>query len=192
MKYTFFSTLIITSLLFLGSCTSEQRSQASESDSASMELHQGDQGISELQSRGDSTFVMNIARLGLAELAAAELALERVQNPELTHYAADMISAQRRGNAELKALAMDKGIHYPQDLDIEHRKILETLKTKTAEAFNMAYIDISQNHMQQAIGYLQDAAQSLEDNDLRNYATKTHEEFKVLLQKVKDVHEQLN
>lgn len=187
---TFFSFLFIIITACTASCTSEQRSSASESDSAAMELHQGDQGVSELQSQGDSTFVLNLGRIGLAEFKAAELALERANDQKLAQYAAEMANSQKVRNAKLRSLSLSKGISFPNDLDIEHQKILETLRSKRSKEFRIAYLDISKNHLQQAVSYLQEASQSLEDNDLRIYATRTLQELKVLLQQVSDLFEE--
>lgn len=88
----------------------------------------------------DRIFLAESAALGLAEVAAARLALERAADPKVKDFARHMIREHEQTNEELDRIAADKGIAIVPEARGKPSDDLERLKRLSGEEFDSFYV----------------------------------------------------
>ena len=121
----------------------------------------------------DRAFVEKAARIGMAEVQLATNVSNRAQTQEVRSYAAQMIAEHNRSNQELTALAAQKGIDPPADLDAEKKALDAQLAQLNGPALDKAYMEAMVKDHAAAVTEFQTASQQLADADLRAWAAKT-------------------
>jgi len=86
-------------------------------------------------------FVQAVAQAGMTEVEAARIALEISKNDAVRGFAQKMITDHQAANEQLAAIARSKSIQVPAQLDAEHAKTLQGLRSKSARQFDAAYAD---------------------------------------------------
>ncbi|MCU0757857.1 MAG: DUF4142 domain-containing protein [Steroidobacteraceae bacterium] len=118
-------------------------------------------------------FAMQAAEGGMAEVQLSELARKQAGSAEVREFAERMIADHGKANAELKAIAKQKGITLPKDLNAEHRATLKSLQDKKGAEFDEAYMAAMKKDHVKTIALLQAAnGPSFEDAALKAFASK--------------------
>jgi putative membrane protein len=92
------------------------------------------------QTPSDRTFVVNAAKAGLAEVELGRLAARVASSDQVKQFAQRMVDDHSKGNEELKALAQQKNITLPTDLDPQDKALHDRLSKLTGEAFDGEYM----------------------------------------------------
>ena len=121
----------------------------------------------------DTLFVRKAAIGGLAEVQSAELAKTKASSAEVKSFAEHMISDHGKANDELAALAKEKGITVPTELDNAHQAKLDKLKGLSGDAFDKEYVKQQRMDHAATLKLLQDEAKNGKDPDLKSFAAKT-------------------
>lgn len=121
----------------------------------------------------DREFVQKAARAGMAEVQLATNIVNRAQTQEVRSYAQQMLVDHNRSNQELTALAAQKGIDPPADLDPEHKALDAELAKLTGPALDRAYMEAMVKDHAKVAAEFERAAQQLADPDLKAWAAKT-------------------
>ena len=119
----------------------------------------------------DNRFFKNITEATLTEDQSSQLALAQSQNPSLKKYAQQMIDDHMAGNSRVMEVAAQKQVVVPKDLDPDHQKMIDDLKTKTGTDFDKAYIDLQVSAHQQLIDAATDEQSNGSDPDVRKLAS---------------------
>ena len=119
-----------------------------------------------------TTFVQRAAQDGMTEVELGKVALEKSSNEQVREFAQRMVTDHGKANAELAALAKQKGIDAPKKLDAEHMGMVKKLASKTGEAFDTEYSRHMNMDHSKAIELFEAASES-QDKDFAGFAKKT-------------------
>lgn len=142
---------------------------AIEQNENRLDNQQGNTGDKE----DDAEFAVKAADSGLAEVNASKVAQEKAQDQRVKDFAAMMIGDHTKANEELKALASSKNITLPNAPGEPHVKNVADLNSYTGADFDKEYMDLMVDDHQKAVNLFEDAAEDVEDPDLRAFAAKT-------------------
>lgn len=88
----------------------------------------------------DQRIVASMARANMAEIEAAKLALTNSQNAEVKAYAQQMIDDHTRALNDVTALAQNKGVTLPTEVDAQHKAMAAKLSKLKGDAFDKTYM----------------------------------------------------
>jgi putative membrane protein len=118
------------------------------------------------------TFVEKAAQDGMTEVELGKVALEKSRNPEVRNFALRMVEDHGKANRELAALAKQKGIDAPKELDAEHQPMVKNLEAKDGASFDSEYSHHMNMDHSKAIS-LFEAASNSPDKEFASFAKKT-------------------
>jgi putative membrane protein len=124
-------------------------------------------------SDADRTFADTAARMGMAEVQLATNVSNRAQTQEVRSFAQRMITDHNRSNQELTALAAQKRIDPPADLDPKHKELDTRLASLTGPELDRAYMQAMVEDHATAVAAFESAAAQVTDPDLKAFAAKT-------------------
>jgi putative membrane protein len=120
----------------------------------------------------DRQFVLEAAQGGMAEVALAQLALQRSKNNAVRQYAQRMIKEHTLANQELMQLAKQKQIAPPTTLG-KYEAVRAQLSQLSGQAFDQAYLnDAGVNSHMENLAVHRRQAQLGRDPELKAYAAK--------------------
>ena len=119
-----------------------------------------------------AAFVKKAAQDGMTEVAAAEVALAKSQDPSVRSFAERMVTDHGKANKELESIAKSKGLDVPKELDAEHQAMVDALSAKSGAEFDREYSQHMNMDHNKAIS-LFEAASRTSDADLAGFAQKT-------------------
>ena len=119
-------------------------------------------------------FATQAAEGGLAEVQLSQLARQQASSAEVRQFAERMLEDHTKANAELQAIAKQKGMTLPRTLNEEHVSTMKTLQTKTGAEFDAAYMAAMKKDHVKTIALFQAAnGPSFDDAALKAFASKT-------------------
>jgi putative membrane protein len=118
----------------------------------------------------DERFAREASLAGLFDLKAAELALERANDPDVRKLAREIVEAQTLANARLQAFAPTA---VASDLTGEHAARLERLRQAKADEFDATFLAAQSEAYARSVAMFEDYASSGADETLRAYASET-------------------
>lgn len=125
-------------------------------------------------SAADKKAVNDMALANMAEVETGKLALSKSQNAEVKTFAQQMIDDHGKALNEVQALAQQKGVTLPTELDAKHKAIAARLEKLNGEEFDRAYMkmvgvtDHKQTHRK-----LEKDAKKAKDPEVKALALKT-------------------
>ena len=121
----------------------------------------------------DKEFVVKAGMVGLYEVQAGNVALQKAQSAEVKAFAQRMVTDHTRANQELSELATAKGLVLPTELDGEMESAVEHLSGMSGAAFDKAYMQHMIPDHEKTIGEFDRASTMSTDADLKAWAQKT-------------------
>jgi len=97
------------------------------------------QGAGNRAAVNDALFAAAAADGGLTEVTISQLGQQKATDPELKRFSEQMIEEHTRMNAELKALAAQKGIALPQTPDFRSQFCAQSLAGLSGAEFDKCY-----------------------------------------------------
>ncbi len=119
-----------------------------------------------------ATFVKKAAMAGMTEVELGKLALEQSQDDNVRKFAERMVKDHGKANTELAAIAQKKGLEVPQQLDAEHKAMVQQMSGKSGTGFDAAYAQHMSADHAKAVTLFEGGSQS-SDADLSAFAKKT-------------------
>ncbi|MBV8819044.1 MAG: DUF4142 domain-containing protein [Acidobacteriaceae bacterium] len=138
----------------------------------------------------DSAFMMKAAQGGLAEVQLANLAQQHATNPAVKTFAQHMIDDHTKANDELKALASQKSVTLPTDLDAKDQASMDKLSKLNGAAFDKAYMKNMVMDHKKTVAEFQKESNSGKDPDVKAWASKTLPTLQNHLQMAMDTEQQ--
>lgn len=136
----------------------------------------------------DAKFMTTAAAGGLAEVAAARVALERASSDAVKQYAQKMIDDHTANNAELQQLAASKGVALPTSTDPKHQAELDKLSKLSGAQFDAEYVKNSGVKDHEAMEKLMTKESGRgKDADAKAFAAKTLPAVRSHLQMARDL-----
>ena len=124
-------------------------------------------------SAGDKEFMMKAAIGGMAEVMMGQMASAKATDAGVKAFGNRMVTDHSKANDELKALAAQKGMSLPTDVDAEHKDKSDKMSQKSGKDFDKAYMDDMVKDHEKDVAEFQKASQSAADADLKAWAAKT-------------------
>ena len=132
------------------------------------------QGTPSAKSPGaDAVFMRRAAMDGLAEVEHGRLATQNGSAAEVKQFGQRMVDDHSKAGDELKALAAQKHLTLPIELDQKHRAMQDRLAKLKGEAFDRAYVSHMVMAHQQAVTLFQGEAKAGKDAEAKAWAAKT-------------------
>jgi putative membrane protein len=121
----------------------------------------------------DKTFMMKAAAGGMAEVELGRLATEKASSADVKQFGQRMVDDHSKANDELKALASQKSVTLPTDLDAKHKATKDRLSKLSGDAFDKAYMaDMVADHNEDVAEFAR-VSKSAKDADVKAFAAKT-------------------
>jgi putative membrane protein len=121
----------------------------------------------------DETFVMNVAKDGMAEVELGKLASDKASSDEVKKFAQRMVADHSKANDELKGIAQSKNIAWPSELDPKAKATRDRLEKLSGAAFDRAYIQEMVTGHRKAVAAFKTESTSGNDPDVKAWAAKT-------------------
>lgn len=121
-------------------------------------------------SPADKMFLVSLGASNKAEIAAAQLALDKSQNPQVQQYARQMISDHRQAEQQLQALAKQKDVDIDAEIPQDLRSASNELGKLSGSNFDRQYFAVNHAAHLKTVAGVQHAAQYADDPDIRSLA----------------------
>jgi len=122
-------------------------------------------------SEQDKKFVQDAAKGGMMEVHMGQMGMEKGMSSGVKAFSQHLVNDHKAANAELTALAKQKGVMIPGD-DAQMAASMP-FASKTGEDFDKAFARAAVDDHQKDIAEFEKEASSGTDRDLKNWATKT-------------------
>jgi len=124
-------------------------------------------------SKHDLTFMKEAAVGGMTEVELGNVAQQNAKHEDVKEFGARMVQDHGKANDELQAIAQQKNVELPKQLDAKHAQTRDKLTRLQGGEFDRAYMrEMVQDHAADLKKFRQ-AAQTLTDPDLKQFAAKT-------------------
>jgi putative membrane protein len=122
------------------------------------------------QASSDTEFATQAAQSSIAEVARAQMALQKASNEEVKQYAQKIIDDHTNANNQLKDLAAQKGMTLPTEISAEHKAIADRLSGLSGAGFDSEYMTVEVRDHEKAVDLFQNEAQNGADQELKSWA----------------------
>ena len=121
----------------------------------------------------DEKFVMNTAKGGMAEVELGKLAVTKASKDEVKKFGQMMVDDHSKASDELKAVAQQKNISWPTEIDVKEKALRDRLSKLSGEAFDRAYMDAMVNGHRKVANEFKVEVRAGKDADVKAWAGKT-------------------
>jgi len=121
----------------------------------------------------DQEFVVAASAAGLAEVNLSTLALDRATKADVKEFAKHMVDDHTKNNTELLQIANTKRLLPAPKMDAKHQALADDLSKLKGAEFDRAYMKAMVKDHEDAVVLFGAAHISVEDKDLKAYASKT-------------------
>ena len=125
------------------------------------------------QASNQDRFWAEAAQGGMAEVALANLALQKSQNEQVKAFAQKVVDDHTMANNELKALAAGKNVTLPMEVTAKQTAMMDKLSGKSGADFDKEFIKTMVKDHEKMIKLFERQAESGTDADVKAFATKT-------------------
>ena len=135
----------------------------------------------------DKVFIMKAAQGGMAEVVLGSMAAQQGTDAGVKSFGTRMTNDHGKANDELKALATNKGLALPTELDAEAKKTQDELSKKVGMDFDKAYMDAMVKDHEKDVAEFQKESTSAQDPDLKAWVSKTLPTLQDHLKQAKEI-----
>ncbi len=167
------ATAFVAAALAAFGITSASAAQSSDGSQKQSGTSSSSSSTSSKASEGGRTFAQSAAAVGMAEVASGKLASEMAQSKEVREFAKKMVEEHEKANEKLARIASEMGIEVPKKLDSAALAKLGSLKSKSGEDFDQAYMLQQVADHRKAIAMFEKQSQSGADSALKTFASNT-------------------
>jgi putative membrane protein len=118
-------------------------------------------------------FVQRAAASDSFEIQTGNLALQKSTMTEVREFAQEIINDHTASSQELMSLAQQKNIQMPTTLPEDKQNKVNRLSGLSGTEFDKAFSDEQEEAHEEAVELYEQAAEDLEDADLRAFAQRT-------------------
>jgi putative membrane protein len=130
---------------------------------------------------GDNNYFKTISLSNMTEIDSSKLALTQSQNADVKQFAQHMIDDHTNAANQVAALAAQKGVVLPTQLDSMHQSLIDDLTSKSGSDFDKAYIDLQVKAHNQTIAADQSEANNGLDPQVKQLANSLLDTLKMHL-----------
>jgi putative membrane protein len=132
----------------------------------------------------DQDFILAAAQGGMTEVKLGNLAAQNGTRADVKEFGQMMVNDHSAINGDLKALAAQKGVTLPENLDAKHQEMVDKLTALSGSAFDNAYVaDMIKGHKMDAKAFKVEAA-ATQDADIKSFVDKSLPVVQMHLQRI--------
>lgn len=139
----------------------------------------------------EKDFMNKAAQSNMAEIQAAQMALQKTQNPQIKQFAQKMIDDHTKAGNELKDLAAKNNVTLPTDVNADQKEMMNDLSKLSGKDFDSKYMDGQVDAHQKAVDLFQDEVDKGREADTKAFATKTLPTLKQHLEMAKSIDDKM-
>ncbi len=118
----------------------------------------------------DCEFVMEARKGGLTEVELGKLGIAHAEDERVRDLAKHLMHEHHRANRQLVALAKNKNLEIPTEIDAERQALIDRLGDLGRDDFEREYMKaVLKDHLR-SISIFQQESQTGEDRELRDFA----------------------
>jgi putative membrane protein len=139
----------------------------------------------------DRDFARRAAIADMAEIELANLAKQKAKTDAVREYAEHLLTDHQQSSEKLKALAAQKNIALPKDLDSVHKAKRDKLAALDGPEFEKAYIDGMIKDHRRVLQEFQTEAKKTKDAEFKAFASEIEPKLRQHLdhaQKLQEKH----
>jgi putative membrane protein len=121
----------------------------------------------------DHTFVTKVAEGGMAEVKLGQLAADKATSEDVKKFGQRMVTDHSKANDELKALAQQKSITLPTDLNAKDKATYDRFSKLSGAEFDRAYMQHMLADHRTDVNEFKKESTSGKDPDVKAWAGKT-------------------
>ena len=140
----------------------------------------------------ESEFLVEAASGGMYEVEMAKLAQQRAKTQQVKDFANRLVEDHTKANEKLKQLAASKGITVPAAMGDEEQRKFNNFRDKETEDFDEEYIEQMVKDHKDDVKDFEDAANDLDDPDVKSFASTTLPTLKEHLSMAEQLEEQVD
>lgn len=119
---------------------------------------------------GDRAFLYQLAQEDMSEIKLAKLAIQKSANPQVQSYARSVLANDPAMGYEAKIIAVQKHVTIPDVVNVDQKSRFDRLSELSGADFDRAYMQYEAQKQQQDLQLVQQAADTAQDQDVKNYA----------------------
>lgn len=132
-------------------------------------------------------FVTEAYSGNMFEIQSAQLAMSKSLDQPMQQVAQTILNDHQRALDELRQIVRNKGITAQEQLQPKHQQMLDQLRNLSGADFQQQFRQMQLQAHQEAISLYQQAAQTLQDQELKTYAQQTLPTLQSHLQHIQQV-----
>ena len=121
----------------------------------------------------DSAFLTSAAQAGMAEVELGKLGVANATSSDVKQFAQRMVDDHSKANDELKALAAQKNVTLPAEVDAKHKAVHDKLAKSKGPAFDTAFMSQMVSDHQAAVSLFDRESKTGKDPETKAWAGKT-------------------
>ena len=136
----------------------------------------------------DSAFMHTAAMGGMAEVELGKLGVANATSSDVKQFAQRMVDDHSKANDELKALAAQKSVKLPAEVDAKHKAAYDKLAKAKGAGFDAAFMSHMVSDHQADVSLFERESKSGKDAETKAWAAKTLPTLQEHLKTAKDIH----
>jgi putative membrane protein len=182
--------VLLTAAMILGGCSQNQASPRNENGT-----NQSTGGMNEMNDQNknanltpqDKEFAQKAATGGQAEVALGQLAAQKASSQKVKDFAQRMVTDHGNAGQQLEQIAGNKNIDLPKMVPTEAQEEQDKLSKLSGAKFDKEYMRFMVEDHTKDVQDFQQAASSLSDNELKQFAQQTLPVIQQHLQMAKEI-----
>jgi len=166
--------------VFLGACLGLQANDQEKGVSAQATVNtdrsttsSADRNDNGKLSRSDANFVKEATQGGLMEVKLGQTAKDHGQSADVKNYGEMLVKDHTKANDKLSQLAGQKGVNLAKEIEPKHTDMIKEMEGKQGADFDRAFIEHAVKDHRKDISKFESASRSLNDSELKAFATET-------------------
>jgi len=166
--------------VFLGACLGLQANDQENGVSAQATVNtdrsttsSADRNDNGKLSRSDANFVKEASQGGLMEVRMGQTARDHGQSADVKSYGEMLVKDHTKANDKLAQLAGQKGVNLAKEIEPKHTDMIKDMEGKQGADFDRAFIEHAVKDHRKDISKFESASRSLNDSELKAFATET-------------------
>ena len=136
----------------------------------------------------DSAFMRTAATGGMAEVELGKLGVANATSSDVKQFAQRMVDDHSKANDELKALAAQKNVTLPAEVDAKHKAAYDKLAKAKGAGFDAAFMSHMVSDHQADVSLFERESKSGKDAETKAWAGKTLPTLQEHLKMAKEIH----
>lgn len=139
----------------------------------------------------ENDFMNKAAQSNMAEIQAAQMALQKSQNPQVKQFAQRVINDHTKATNELKDLAAKNNVTLPTSISDDQKETANDLSQLSGKEFDQEYMDAQVEAHQDAVDLFQNEIDNGKEADVKAFAQKTLPTLKSHLEMAKSINDKM-